>query len=144
VLPDGRQEEVQMSSIARKRIVPRIDGAATTPTSPGVSVSLDLSLTNPYAVSMSVTGLHLRNGTITAPTADAARECDLEDFLVFHAAAAGRLLTVSPSTRSSLDRFVLARAGWPYVGMLDRSVNHDGCKGASLTLAHSASGTASP
>jgi hypothetical protein len=27
------------------------------------------------------------------------------------------------------------------VGMLNRSVNQDGCKGASLTLAYTASGT---
>jgi hypothetical protein len=38
----------------------------------------------------------------------------------------------------------LADESWPAVGMVDRPVNQDGCKGASVTLRYEASGVEVP
>jgi hypothetical protein len=121
-----------------------IEGTAATPMSPGVSVPLDLGVTNPYSVTMSVTTLQVRIQTITAPNSDGAHRCARSDFTVEQKAAGSPELTLPPEIHSSLAGLGLPDADWPRVGMLNRLVNQDGCKGASLTLAYSATGTTKP
>lgn len=117
-----------------------ITGNATTPISPGVMAPLDLSLTNPHEVPMSVTALTVSVQEVRTPNADDAHPCTLNDFTVDQASRLIRI-TVAPHATSALSRLGFAPATWPAVGMLERSVNQDGCKGASLTLGYAASGT---
>jgi hypothetical protein len=49
-------------------------------------------------------------------------------------------VTLRASREDDLNGMGVARGHWPAVGMLDRPVNQDGCKGAFLTLGYEASG----
>lgn len=117
-----------------------IEGNATEPISPGVRAPLDLKLTNPHEVPMSVTDLSVRVQKVSAPNADDAHPCAIADFTVGQASDSIKIIVAARAT-STLSSLGLARATWPQVGLLERSVNQDGCKGASLTLGYAASGT---
>jgi hypothetical protein len=117
-----------------------IEGNATEPISPGVGAPLDLKLTNPHDVPMSVTDLRVRVQKVSAPNADDAHPCAVGDFTVGQASSSIKI-TVAARATSTLSSLGLPRATWPQVGILERSVNQDGCKGASLTLGYAASGT---
>ena len=120
-----------------------IKGDAARLISPGVMAPLDLSLTNPNNVSMSVAGLIVTVQRVSAPNADAAHPCTVGDFTV-NQVSRGLKVTVAARGTSALSSLGVARASLPAVGMLKRSVNQDGCKGASLTLGYAASGTLAP
>ncbi|MDQ3155449.1 MAG: hypothetical protein M3Q98_01805 [Actinomycetota bacterium] len=116
-----------------------IKGNASEVISPGVTVSLDLEITNPHNFPLAVTGLDVTLSDIDAPRAGGARPCTVGDFQLTQASdVAITIAARSTSTFSSLD---LDRKTWPQVGMLNRPVNQDGCKGASLKLGYTASGT---
>jgi hypothetical protein len=117
-----------------------IDGNATEPISPGVRAPLDLQLSNPHDVPMSVTDLRVRVQKVSAPNADDAHPCAVGDFTVGQASSSIKI-TVAARATSTLSSLGLPRATWPQLGILERSVNQDGCKGASLTLGYAASGT---
>ena len=117
-----------------------IDGNATAPISPGVRTPLDLSLTNPHDVPMVVTGLRVRVQKVSAPNAHGLKPCASGDFSVNQASSSPRVVVAAGST-STLSSLGLSPATLPHVGMLNRSANQDGCKGASLTLEYAATGT---
>lgn len=119
-----------------------IHGNATEPISPGVTAPLDLLLTNPQGVPMSVTDLSVIVRGVSAPNADDAHPCAVGDFTVDQASRSLEI-TLPARATSALSSLGFARASLPAVGMLERSVNQDGCKGASLTLGYAASGTVS-
>ena len=101
---------------------------------------LDLSLTNPNDSAMSVTDLRVRVQKVSAPNADAAHPCAAGDFAVAQGSSSRKITLAARATRT-LSNLGLPRASWPHVGMLNRPANQDGCKGASLTLAYTASGS---
>jgi len=116
-----------------------ISGSPTKPMSPGVQVPLDLHLQNTNKTNMSVTDLEVVVRAVDAPNSTAERPCPVEDFTV--AQVPGDLdLTLPPEATSSLSGLSVSSAEWPHVGMLNTSVNQDGCKGASLILDYSGSG----
>jgi hypothetical protein len=117
-----------------------IVGNATEPISPGASAPLDLKLTNSHESPLSVTDLAVRVQKVSAPNADDAHPCAIADFTVGQASRSIKI-SVAAGATSTLSSLGFPRATWPHVGMLERSVNQDGCKGASLTLAYTASGT---
>jgi hypothetical protein len=117
-----------------------IEGNATEPISPGVRAPLDLKLTNPHGVPMSVTDLSVTVEKVSAPNADDAHPCALSDFAA-DGVSSSRKIAVAARSTSTLSNLGIPRADQPHVGMLNRPVNQDGCKGASLTLAFTASGT---
>ncbi|MGZ4588519.1 MAG: hypothetical protein ACXVX9_12045 [Mycobacteriaceae bacterium] len=116
-----------------------IDGNADETTSPGVMTRLDLTLRNPYDFPLWVTGLRLSVQALSAPNADDTHPCTVDDFTVDQASR-GFTITLGARAASTLSSLGLPPAAWPQVGMLDRSVDQDGCKGASLTLGYTASG----
>lgn len=116
-----------------------IAGNALKLISPGVMAPLDLSFTNLDDAPMSVTNLRVTVRKVIAPNANAAHPCAVGDFTVSQAAS-GFKVTVAARATSTLSSFDLPLAQWPEVGMLQRSVNQDGCKGASLTLGYAAYG----
>jgi hypothetical protein len=117
-----------------------IEGNAVGLISPGLMAPLDLSLTNPHDVPMSVTGLRVRVQQVSAPNADDVHPCTVSDFAVDQTSSSRKITVAAHSTRT-LSSLGLSRENLPHVGMLDRPVNQDGCKGASLALAYTASGT---
>jgi hypothetical protein len=116
-----------------------IVGNASEPMSPGVRAPLDLKLANPHSVPMSVTDLSVTVRSVNAPNADSAHPCSIGDFAV-RQASSGISIVVSAGATSTLSELGLARATWPHIAMLERPVNQDGCKGASLMLGYSATG----
>lgn len=117
-----------------------IDGHAIEPISPGVMVPLDLEFVNPHDVDMSVTDLSVTVQGVSAPRADANHPCAVDDFAVDQVSISLKI-TLAASGTGTLHSLDVSRAAWPRVGMLKRSVNQDGCKGALLTIAYTASAT---
>jgi len=110
------------------------------PISPGDQIPLDLSLENSNETSMSITDVKVVVREIYAPNSTERLPCLIEDFTV--AQVPDELdLTLPPEATSSLSGLSLPRTQWPQLGLRNTSVNQDGCKGASLTLDFTASGT---
>lgn len=126
--------------LARSSVPFTIGGHAAEPISPGVMVPLDLEFTNSHDSPMSVTGLTVSVQRVNAPQADDFHPCAVGDFAVEQASRSLEI-NVPAGAPNTLTSLGLPRAEWPQVGMLNRSVDQDGCKGASLTLDYTASGT---
>jgi hypothetical protein len=125
---------VTLIVIAPARVTFPISGRTTHMLSPGVSAPLDLSLTNDQSSALMVGRLAVRVESVRAPKADAAHRCTLADFGVTQFAGAYGFL-VRGSTTSRLSALGIPAAVWPRVAMINRSLNQDGCKHATLTLA---------
>ena len=117
-----------------------ISGDADEPITPGVEVPLDLELSNPHDFPMSVTGVAVTMTAVSAPLAHGVRTCSMADFSI-HQVPQAVEITLPALTTSTLSSLDIAPTTWPQVGMLDRSINQDGCKGASLALDYTATGT---
>ncbi len=114
-----------------------ISGTVQGQLAPGVLQPLDLSLANWHPFALSVTGLVVKVDGITAPNADVGHPCTVDDFVVRQLAAPSPF-TVNASTESRLSGLGFTEAQLPAVGMLDRPVNQDGCRGASVSLGYTA------
>lgn len=138
---DYRREPSEPSELrvsrARSRLF-RIGGRLSGQLAPGVSVPLDLVLSNPHAYPVFVMSLTVRVRRIRAPRADAGHRCTVRDFAV--ARFSGRPFKLRPASSARLKRLGIARWRWPRVRMRDRPVNQDGCKGASLRLEYRGTG----
>jgi hypothetical protein len=117
-----------------------IGGSATQPISPGLKVPLDLRFQNAHETRMSVKDIEVTVQKVTAPNATEQLPCEADDFTV-DPIGQGLDITVAPRTTSSLSTLDLPSPQWPQVGLLNTSTNQDGCKGAQLALAFTASGT---
>ena len=117
-----------------------IGGDTTEAMVPGLMVGIDLHLTNAHRQGILVSHLAVEVESVTAPRSDPLHPCSVADFTVVQPAADLRA-TVPANTTSSFSSLGVAQGEWPQVGLLDRSVNQDGCKGALVTLAYSGSGT---
>lgn len=102
--------------------------------SPGTSLPIDLRLTNPHRTKLRVRNLAVRVTGVHAPEADVSRPCTTGDFTVVPLSAAQGIITLPASSTRSLSGLGVAAGRWPRVGMINRSVNQDGCKHATLTL----------
>ena len=97
---------------------------------PGVSRPVNLVLTNAFGTAVDVTGLTV---TVTGVTPVAGGTCSEADFSTTPAALPTPLRLEAESSRTLL-ALGLPRSAWPAVSMIDRPVNQDGCKGASVAL----------
>jgi hypothetical protein len=114
-----------------------VAGNAIAPLWPGIPEPIDIALSNPGRTPVRVTGLTVAPTALTAPRATSARPCSLDDFTVQQFTGGYPIVVLAHSTRS------LAIAGipqslWPQVEILNRSVNQNGCQGATLKLAYTA------
>lgn len=116
-----------------------IDGRSTGLIRPGVMVPLDLSFDNPHEHSVALDEVSVTVTGLEAPRADDEHPCTLEDFAV-RQVPDGLTLVLDGETVSTLSDLEVADHDWPAVGMHNRPVNQDGCKGAVVTLAYEASG----
>jgi hypothetical protein len=106
---------------------------------PGADVPINLRLTNPNSFAMTARNLTVRIGDIEAPRSTSTRPCSVHDFTI--AQSPDHLTLVLPAHRSTtLDARRVRRADWPWVQMVNRGANQDGCKGASVTLRYTATG----
>jgi hypothetical protein len=117
----------------------RIRGDVVKPLSPGVMVPLDLTFTNPRDVDVSITRLTVVLAGVSAPSSDGTHVCTVGDFVVDQAPTELRI-TLAPEATNTLSSLGFPSRMWPCMGMLDRPVNQDGCKGASVSLTYTATG----
>jgi hypothetical protein len=117
-----------------------IDGDATAPISPGITVPLDLRFTNPHPESLSVSHLRVTMHRLIAPNADSGHPCSARDYRVTQLRSSVEIL-LPPSATTGLQDLNIPRKSWPQVGMLYQPYNQDGCRGATLKLSYTAFGT---
>jgi hypothetical protein len=116
-----------------------ISGNAASHISPGVQAALDLVLTNPQDVPLSVDALHVTVQAVSAANVDESHPCGARDFALDQASS-GLVVSLPAHSTSSLSSLGVPSASQPQVGMVNRAVDQGGCKGASLTLAYTATG----
>ncbi len=118
-----------------------ITGDAQGAITPGEMLPLDLTLENPHSQALSVEDLTVSMEELVAPNASASFPCTVDDFAVtqFSGPAAFVVAALETVSLAGLD---IPTVEWPEVGMHNTDVNQDGCKGATVTLHYTASGTA--
>ena len=118
-----------------------IAGNVATPLYPGRAPSrINVSFTNPNAgnggygrAGVRVASLRMTISAVSAPAATPLLPCTVSDFAV--AQFSGVYPFLIPPGSSSLQSLGFAEATWPSVRLVNRRVNQDGCKGATITLA---------
>ena len=108
----------------------RISGSVLTPLYPGVSSPIALSLTNKSSHVVRLGRIKVSVKRVSASNADAKHPCTKVDFAVTQMKKKLRL----PQGTHTLASLGLASSSWPRVGMRNRPLNQDGCKGARVTL----------
>lgn len=108
-----------------------IAGDLSSALEPGLTVPLDLALTNPGDVDLLISGLEVSVGSIDAPLASATYPCTAEDFEVAQFSGTYGFVLGSATT-SSLSQLGFPPEQMPQVTMPDRPLNQNGCKGASI------------
>jgi hypothetical protein len=117
-----------------------IEGDSVSLLGPGIMAPLDLKFTNPQAVSMSITDVTVTVLKVRSSSADRGHSCAVADFTVDQVSP-GLQINIAPRAARTLSNLEVPSSQWPKVGLPMRSFNQDGCKGASLTLGFTASGT---
>jgi hypothetical protein len=120
-----------------------ISGDLLRPISPGELVPIDLRLDNTSDFDLAIDRITVAVVGIDAPRADVDHPCSAADFEV-RQLSGGVVLRIAGKSAGNLSGMDLAEESWPAVGMVDRPVNQDGCKGASVTLRYEASGVEVP
>jgi hypothetical protein len=110
----------------------KISARVTKPISPGVSwpVTLTFSNQNPKVVGMK--RVRVKIESISAPHADATHPCTRLDFQIRQMPR--RSLWIPAHQVTDLAGLGVPVESWPTLGMRNRPLNQDGCKGAQLTL----------
>lgn len=116
-----------------------ISGNLSGAIAPGAMVPLDLSLENPNDFGIEIQAIIVTVRDVEAPRADPDHPCSVADFMVRQVPGSVVLSLGGRRTRD-LSGLGVARDHWPAVGMLNRPVNQDGCKGAVLSLGYDATG----
>jgi len=115
-----------------------ISGDAVGALSPGgVTRSLDLALTNPNGVTIYLSSLNVALASISAPNAHGGLTCTPADFSL--AQYSGGFPIVLPPGTKTLSQLGYTGAQLPSIRMLDRPLNQDGCRGATLNFTYSGS-----
>jgi len=121
------------ADLARSSVSFGISGDTRRPLSPGVSVPLNIEIANRHGYRLRVDHLRVHVRAVDAPRADRAHPCTFRDFAVdqvrTRSATGNRIIRLPAHTTRTLRGMHLRRAMWPQVGMLNRKVNQDGCKG---------------
>ncbi len=100
---------------------------------------INVSFTNPNPgnggygrAGVRVASLTMAISTVSAPAATPLLPCSISDFAVTQFSGVYSFLI--PPGSSSLKSLGFAEATWPTVRLVNRRVNQDGCKGATITL----------
>jgi hypothetical protein len=114
-----------------------IRGTAQGLLAPGVTQPVNLSLTNPSSSDLDITNLTIAVGGITA-SAGAVGGCTASDFAVRQFAGQYPIRLLSSRT-VTLNDLGIPPSSWPQLTMINRPVDQDGCKGATVNLTFSGS-----
>lgn len=119
-----------------------VSGNAAALLYPGAAPSpINLTFSNPNvgnggsgADGVRVANLTVAISSVSAPNARTSTPCTIADFAVTQ--FSGEYPFLIPSGLSSLQSLGFAQSTWPGVRLIDRPVNQDGCKGATITLSY--------
>lgn len=117
-----------------------ISGNLGSPLSPGATIPLNLSITNPNNKSLALSSLSVSVASVTRTQAAVAAglSCTPADYAVTN--YSGQYPLTVPAGEWTLQSLKLPPNQWPRIAMLDTNSNQDGCKGATLQLAYSGTG----
>jgi hypothetical protein len=116
-----------------------ISGDVADPILPGETAAIDLEFVNRHSIALSVSDIEVSIRRVAAPHADRTHPCGLADFSV-EQVPHDTDISVPAGEKRRLSELGLPREFWPRLVLLNRPVNQDGCKGASLVLSYSAAG----
>ncbi len=144
LLPDARHALQRARACVSLRIARppafTIRGTLAGSLVPGRTGTVNATITNPQRFLIEVSHLSMRIAGIRAPRGSATHPCTARDFVLGQYSGGVMLL---PASRSrTLGSLLVPRAAWPRISMVDRRVNQDGCKGATLTLGFTAAAVA--
>lgn len=106
---------------------------------PGAMVPLDLVLENPNDFELAITKITVLVESVDPPRADGAYPCSIADYATRQLQGDVRR-GLAAHGQDHLSSLGVARSQWPAVGLINRKINQDGCKGAVLTLRYHATG----
>jgi hypothetical protein len=98
---------------------------------PGRSLPINLGLSNPYSFAIAHVRLTVRVLSVKAPDATHALPCTSRDFST-SAFSGRRVFRLRQRSRISLRGLGFPSNRWPHITMIDRPVNQDGCKHATV------------
>jgi hypothetical protein len=117
----------------------RVTGAAQGQLRPGISVPVALMFQNPNRHKVQMKRVRVKIAGIIAPNADAAHPCTTADFAIRQMPR--RTVVRVPGKRTTaLGSMHVPMEAWPWLTMLNRPLNQDGCKGAEVRLKFKARG----
>jgi hypothetical protein len=119
-----------------------ISGNLTGLLAPGVSLPLDLTLTNPNNQTISISNLTVTVQSVAKVPPTRVGSCSTADYVVTQYSGPYPL-AVPAHGSATLSSLGVAAELQPHVKMIDTATNQDGCKSATLTLAYSGSGQGS-
>lgn len=119
-----------------------VTGSLQGPLAPGVSLPLDLQISNPEKKNIAVTNVSASiSQVVRTPAAIAAGlPCSSADYSVTQFTGTYPF-DVQPGS-TSLSALGIPQSSWPRISMLDTLQLQDGCKGATLELTYSGTGQA--
>ena len=117
----------------------KVTGAAQGQLSPGISVPIALTFQNPNKHRVQMKRVRVKITGISAPNANAAHPCTTADYAVKQMQRKV-VLRVRGKRTTNLAAMHIPMDSWPWLTMLNRPLNQDGCKGAQLTLKFKARG----
>jgi len=119
-----------------------ISGPAFSNIAPGVTIPLDLAITNPNNQQLLVTNLTVTVQSVTkAPGVDPNLSCTPADYVVTQYGGTYPLAVAANGVGVALSSLDPVAAHLPTVGMVNsKTVNQDGCRGASVVLAFTGAG----
>jgi hypothetical protein len=115
-------------------------GAPSPGVAPGGSAVIDLTVTNPNDVELTLTGLAATISSIT-PAPGAIGPCTPADFSLTPLPSAVDV-ALPPNSSQTLSALGVAAADLPRFTMLNTTQNQDGCKSAVVTLTYAGTATA--
>jgi hypothetical protein len=107
---------------------------------PGVTQPVDVTLTNPNDVPISVTSVTITIGETTTKNGQPNPGCSGTQNLVLVHGLVGAV-TMPAKTTASLTSLSVATKRWPALQMPDLRINQDACKDTSFALTYSGSAT---
>src|SRR5262249_28318590 len=107
---------------------------------PGVTQPVDLTLTNPNDVPISVTSVTISIGATTTKDGHPNPGCSGTQNLVLVHGLVGSV-TVPANTTTSLTDLSIAPTLWPALQMPDLAINQDACKDTSFALTYTGAAT---
>ena len=112
-----------------------ISGGPSNSLAPGVTAPINLSIYNPNNQPMQVTGLTV---TVVATNKSA---CATDNYSVRQ--FSGTYPIVPANSTWSLSQLGITQTAWPAVTMINKPVNQDACKGATVQLGYTGTGSGS-